>query len=170
MEEPGVDGAAAAPASVGAVVLRLDGPGAEALGLPSLAFLPAAIARRVALAAATIELGGAPPLLVGLAAIEGRVVTVIGVGALRPRGAVVLCERPGAEPIALAVDEVVTSGVLPLRGASVEVPGGRGLARELHLAALVARVEEAVWAPRVRGASSAPSPIGAAAPHTTRSR
>jgi hypothetical protein len=166
---PGDEGAA--PADASGVVVRFDPIAAEAAGIPSLAFVDAGVARRVALATAALDLGGAAPLRVGIALVEGRVLTSIAVGDVAPRGPVVVCERPGGEPVALAVRAVVASGVLARSGGEILAPGG-GAARALDVAALLAHIEGAVWAPRTRGATvdaRASTNEGAALP-ITRSR
>lgn len=141
----------------GGLVVRFDAQAADEVGLASLAFLPASVARRVGLTTAVVALGGTSPVRLGLGVVDGRLHTLLAIGPVAPRGPVVICDRPGTEPIALAVADVVASGVFEVVEDGVHVPGG--VAPELHLAPLLDRIEAAVWVQRAgRPPSSLPPP------------
>lgn len=141
----------------GGLVVRFDAQAADAVGLASLAFLPASVARRVGVTSAIVTLGGSPPVRLGLAVVDGRLLTLLAIGPVEAHGPAVICDRPGAEPLALAVAAVVASGVFDAVDDGVHVPGG--VAPEMHLAPLLDRIEAAVWVQRAgRAPSSAPPP------------
>lgn len=146
----------------GGVVVAFDAPAADAVGLAALAFLPAQVARRVALASGAIALGGAPPLALGLALVEGRLLTLIAVGSVEARGPIVICERPDGGAFALGVLSIVGTGVFDGGDDGVRFEGG--FAPRLDVVELLQRIESAVWITRApRSPSSLPPP--SPAPH-----
>jgi hypothetical protein len=154
-------------ASLGGVVVRFDAVAADGVGLAALAFLPAEVARRVALASGAIALGGAPPLALGLALVEGRLLTLVAVGAVEARGPIVICERPEGGAFALGVQGIVGTGVFDGGDEGVHVDGG--FAPLLDVVELLQRIEAAVWVTRApRSPSSLPPP--SPPPHPTEAR
>lgn len=138
-------------------MVRFDAVAADAVGLAALAFLPADVARRVALSSGAIALGGAPPLALGLGLVEGRLLTLVTVGAVEARGPVVICERPEGGSFALGVHAIVATGVFDGGDDGVHVEGG--FAPRLDVVELLQRIESAVWVTRApRSPSSLPPP------------
>jgi hypothetical protein len=144
-------GAEAAPsgaplARVGGIVVRFDAQAAEAAGLPGLAWIPAALARRVGAASATITLGSTAGISLGLALVEGRLTTLVGLGTVAARPSVVVVSRPDGEPWALAVSELVQSGRLDVADGEEHaiLLEGAKVAR-LDVDAMTTRLEAAFW-------------------------
>jgi hypothetical protein len=141
---------------LGGVVVRFDAAAAQALGRSPLAFLPVASARRMAFASSAVHLGGAPPLALGLALVEGRLLTLVAVGEIAPRGPVVVCERAEGEPFALGVEEVVASGLFPASAGGVLGFDAAPLP-PFDVEVLLTQLESAVWLQRTdRPPSSMP--------------
>ncbi len=142
----------------GGVVVRFDPAAADAVGVAALSFLPADVARRAAHASGATVLGGSPPLALGLALVEGRLLTLVSIGTVEARGAVVVCDRPDGGAFALGVLAIVGSGLFESEGDGVRV--GREVARPLDVLELLRRIEAAVWvtrAPRSPSSSLPPS-------------
>ncbi len=141
--EPGAISGPPAPGSAG-VVIRLDAVAAREARLPALGWIPAAVARRVAFASATTTLGAAGGISLGLALVEGRLVTLVGCGPIGPRAPLVLCARPDADIFALAVESIVASGRFDDAGDGDIIAAGERVA-ELDLTAISVRLEAAFW-------------------------
>ncbi len=138
------------------VIVRFDDLAALEVGLPGRVFLPVEIVRRLAFASSTLALGGASPLTLGLALVEGRLLTHVALGELRQDGPVVVCDRPELEPFALGVLEIVATGVFD---ASDEgVLGFGDPIPTLDVADLFERIEPGVWLTRSEGPHSSPPP------------
>lgn len=141
--EPGAISGPPAPGSAG-VVIRFDAAAAREAGVPAVAWVPAATARRVAFASATTTLGQAGGISLGLALVEGRLLTLVGFGPIGPRAPVVLCARPEADVFALAVATIVASGRFDDADDGGIVVGDERVA-ELDLGAITVRLEAAFW-------------------------
>lgn len=140
---PGAISGPPVPGSAG-VVVRLDGDAAREAGVPAIAWIPAEIARRVAFASTTTTLGSTRGISLGLALVEGRLLTLVGFGAVGPRPPVVLCARPDADVYALAVATIVASGRFDDADDGGVVAAGEHVA-ELDLSAITVRLEAAFW-------------------------
>jgi len=127
------------------VVVRLDARAADVAGLPDLGWIPAETARRVAFASSTATLAEDGGIALGLALVEGRLVTLVGLGGVGPRAPIVLCARPDGDLIALAVDTIVSSGRFDLGAEGETVQLGDEIATRIDVDALVQRLEAAFW-------------------------
>lgn len=141
--EPGAISGPPAPGSA-CIVVRFDAASAQEAGLPALAWIPATTARRVAFASATTTLGASGGVSLGLAHVEGRLLTLVAIGKTGPRAPVVLCARPEADVVALAVDRIVASGRFDDADAGTVIVGDER-AFALDVVALTARLEAAFW-------------------------
>ncbi len=131
------------PVSAG-IVVRLDPAAARAAGVPAIAWIAAEIARRVAFASSTTTLAAASGIALGLALVEGRLLTLVGFGPVGPRAPIVLCARSDAEVFALAVTRIEASGRFDDAGdGRIHFAGER--VDELDLAAITTRLEAAFW-------------------------
>lgn len=145
MTESAAAESAPAPEGSAGVVVRFDAEAARVARFPRTAWIPASIARRVAFAATTTTLGVAGGITLGLALVEGRLLTLVGFGPIGPRPAVVLCTRGETDGFAFAVEEVVASGLFDdARGEDVIALAGEPIDR-LDLDAVIARLEAAFW-------------------------
>lgn len=158
--EPGAISGPPAPGSAG-IIVRFDEQAARAAQVPRLAWIPATIARRVAFASATTTLGTSGGISLGLAHVEGRLLTMLAFGETGPHAPVVICARPEADMVALAVSQIVASGrfddadpgpaVPAAADGSVERGGERGViigderAARLDVDAITSRLESALW-------------------------
>jgi len=133
-----------APGSAG-VIVRIDARTAEAAGVPETAWLPATIVRRVALASSTTTLGTSSGISLGLALVEGRLLTLVGFGVTGPRAPVVLCTQGEGDMLALAVETIVASGRFDDVGDEGAVRFIDKIVWPLDLASVMARLEAAFW-------------------------
>jgi hypothetical protein len=141
--EPGAISGPPAPGSAGLVV-RFDEDAARAAGVPALAWIPATTARRVAHASSTTTLGESNGISLGLAHVEGRLLTLVAFGKTEPHAPVVLCARPEADLLAVAVTQIVASGRFDdADDGAVMVSGERAAA--LDVVAITSRLEAAFW-------------------------
>jgi hypothetical protein len=160
----------------GGVLLRF----ADGGDAPMLAFVPAAVATRLAALGSLVRVPGAHPPVLGVALAEGSVVTVLRLGdrdaqpaAYRPDDA---WPVPGADRALLCrvggIDVALTGGSVVATGLFDAAPEGDGIlwrgqmVPTLDVRALYGQAEAATWAGRATSARPrAPSHPAATAPH-----
>jgi len=109
-------------------------------------FVPAEIASKVVPLPDVARMPGAPAELQGVALVDGAMIPVLAIGREMPRGArrpMLVCTVLG-EKVGLVGMEIVASGRFESAPDGVECNGV--VARELDVAAAIARVREGRWA------------------------